>query len=332
MCVQNQVALCDMDPGCDIDPLIPLLSGACLGCLIANEGQGDNDGPPPIQPCLSDGVVYDGLPAMSPASEPWDPGMTGDCNADMAVCVASDLALLDGADFESLTPGCRCCFMSVNEDTTMDPFTLCLAPLVPQRDFCADPGNAQSNPDAVLSECRHACENWDAPMDVLEAAGCFEPEHEDQICVTEGVYAPGEMQPWGEECCSWCDDRDYDGTPDYEGCCEGMRADGEMGCEDTRCTWMCNGVNCFEHGDDQATCEGNGGIWLVQSSCEEMIAMQGMLAMEFEGRGMGADVAASIWLGENGDLCCTGYEPAGSGSCDNDIDTYVSVSTACVAL
>ena len=43
-----------------------------------------------------------------------DPGMTGDCNADMAVCVASDLALLDGADFESLTPGCRCCFMSVN--------------------------------------------------------------------------------------------------------------------------------------------------------------------------------------------------------------------------
>ena len=150
-----------------------MLSAACLGCLVSNEG--DNDGPPPIEPCLSDGVVYEGPPEPS-------------CD-----CVESDLALMDGGDFEAMTPGCQCCFFSVQDDQTSDPFILCLAPLLPQPDFCADPGNAQSNPDGMLYECRHACENKDAPMDVLEAAGCFNAEHEDQICVTEGVYAPGEM-------------------------------------------------------------------------------------------------------------------------------------------
>ena len=314
MCVQNQILLCDMDPDCDIDPLIPLLSAACLSCLVAHEG---GDGPPPIEPCLSDGVVYEG---------------PGGCNPDTAVCVESDLALMQGADFESLTPGCQCCFMSVGDDPDADPFVLCLAPLFPQVDFCADPGNAQSNPNATIYECRHACENWDAPMEELEAAGCFNDEHADQICVTEGVYAPGEMQPWGDPCCSWCEDWDGDGEPDYQGCCEGMRADGEMGCEDRRCEWMCNGVSCFEHGEDQATCDDNGGRWAADHSCEEQIAMQGMHQIRFEAEGMGADFAASIWLGENGDMCCTGYEPAGPGSCDDDIDSYVSISIACVSL
>ena len=60
--------------------------------------------------------------------------------------------------------------------------------------------------------------------------------------------------------------------------------------------------------------------------------MQGMLAMRFDDMGMSPDFAASVWLGESGDVCCTGYEPAGPGSCDDDIDSYVSVSTACVAL
>jgi hypothetical protein len=95
---------------------------------------------------------------------------------------------------------------------------------------------------------------------------------------------------------------------------------------------MCNGVNCFEHGEDQATCEGNGGTWTFDSSCEEQIAMQGMYQVMFEEEGMGADLAAIFWLGENGDVCCTGYEPAGPGSCDDDIDNYVSVSIVCVAL
>ena len=69
-----------MDPECDEDPLISMLSAACLGCLVSNEG--DNDGPPPIEPCLSDGVVYEGLPAMGPASEPWGGTCFGDyeCN------------------------------------------------------------------------------------------------------------------------------------------------------------------------------------------------------------------------------------------------------------
>ncbi len=266
-----------------------------------------------------------------PSAEPYDPG-TGGCNPDTAVCVESDLAIMQGADIESLTPGCQCCFMSHGDDLSVDPFVPCLAHLFPQADFCADPGNAQSNPDAMTYECRHVCENWDAPEEELEAAGCYNDEHEDEICVTERVYAPGEMQPWGEACCSWCEDWDGDGDPDYQGCCEGMRADGEMGCEDRGCEWMCNGASCFEHGEDQATCEDNDGTWVVGSSCADQIAMQGVWQMTLEQEGMGADVAAIFWLGENGDVCCTGYEPAGSGSCDDDIDSFVSVSIACVAL
>ena len=71
---------------------------------------------------------------------------------------------------------------------------------------------------------------------------------------------------------------------------------------------------------------------MLDRSCEVEIAMQGMFQMQFEEMGMSADMAASIWLGQSGDTCCTGYEPAGPGSCDDDIDSYVSVSTACVPL
>eukprot|EP01043_Picozoa_sp_COSAG02_P067830 COSAG02_NODE_11045_length_1805_cov_11.577960_1_plen_106_part_10 len=105
-----------------------------------------------------------------------------------------------------------------------------------------------------------------------------------------------------------------------------------MGCEDRRCEWMCNGVSCFEHGEDQATCEDNGGSWAADHSCEEQIAMQGMYQIAFEAEGMGADFAAVIWLGEFGEECCRGYELNGTGSCDNDIDNWVNVSIACVAL
>jgi hypothetical protein len=258
----------------------------------------------------------------------------GGCNPDTAVCVESDLFLIQqGADFESLTPGCQCCFMSIQDDLSADPFVLCLEPLFPQVDFCADPGNAQSNPDAVPGHCLHLCENYNALWEEVEAAGCFNDQHEDYICVTEGVFAPGEMQPWGETCCSWCGDSDGDGNPDYQGCCEGMRADGEMGCEDTRCEWLCNGINCFEHGEDQATCEGIGGTWeTLGTSCEEQIAGQGMYQVMYELSGMGVDLAAIFWLADYGDVCCTGYEPAGPGSCDDDIDNYVSVSIVCFAL
>jgi hypothetical protein len=291
-----------------MDPLIAQLTVTCLQCLIDNDSS--SSGVPPIEPCLSDGVMYEGPEG---------------CNPETAVCAESDLALMQGADFESLTPGCQCCFMSVGDDPAADPFVLCLAPLFPQVDFCADPGNATSNPNATTYECRHACENWDAPMEELEAAGCFNDEHEDQICVTEGVYAPGEMQPWGDACCSWCEDWDGDGNPDYQGCCEGMRADGEMGCEDRRCEWMCNGVSCFEHGEDQATCEDNGGRWAAYHSCEDYIAMQGIVAQDFAEMGFPADFAAVMWLGEFGESCCTDYAPPSfEGSCDFDVDVYVS--------
>ena len=309
--MQNQILVCETDPDCDTEAVVPLLSGACFLCLVSQPHE--HDQPPSIEPCLSDGVVYS-----------YERPPDGGCNNDTAVCVESDVALMHGADFESLTPGCQCCFMSVGDDPAADPFVLCLAPLLPQVDFCADPGNAQSNPNGTIYECRHACANWDAPETELAAAGCFNDEHEDHICVTEGVYAPGEMQPWGDACCSWCEDWDGDGDPDYQGCCEGMRADGQMGCEDRRCEWMCNGVSCFEHGESQAMCQENGGRWAVDSSCEEKIAMQGVRQMYFAERGIAADFAAAIWLGDYGETCCTGYDVPGQGSCDFDIEIYVS--------
>jgi hypothetical protein len=34
-----------------------------------------------------------------------------------------------------------------------------------------------------------------------------------------------------------------------------------------------------------------------------------------------------MWLGEFGVDCCTGYEPpSAEGSCDNDLDVYVSLT------
>ena len=307
-------------------PCAPLTTQLCVG----------NSDPARDIDCAAEGMVLfaEGSVGDSVALCCVPVGNQVDCNPDTAVCVESDLFLIQqGADFESLTPGCQCCFMSIQDDLSADPFVLCLEPLFPQVDFCADPGNAQSNPDAVPGHCLHLCENYNALWEEVEAAGCFNDQHEDYICVTEGVFAPGEMQPWGETCCSWCGDSDGDGNPDYQGCCEGMRADGEMGCEDTRCEWLCNGINCFEHGEDQATCEGIGGTWeTLGTSCEEQIAGQGMYQMMYERSGMGVDLAAIFWLADYGDVCCTGYEPAGPGSCDDDIDNYVSVSIVCFAL
>ena len=253
------------------------------------------------------------------------------CADVVAICVESDMAITQGAEFESLTAGCQCCLTSVQDDPTVDPFVLCLGPLLPQVDFCADPGSTTSNPDAAMYECRHACENSDAPWEELEAAGCFNDQHEDQLCVTDSVYAPGEMQPWGDTCCDWCGDQDGDGNPDYQGCCENMRADGQMGCEDTRCEWLCEGVSCFEHGEDQTTCESNSGVWEVDRTCADEIATQGMMAQSFAEDGFPADFAATVWLGRMAETCCVGYEPPNyEGSCNNDVDIYVSVACSCL--
>jgi hypothetical protein len=228
---------------------------------------------------------------------------------------------MDGADFAMLTQGCQCCFMET--PIAADPFVVCIAPLMPTADFCVDPGYAANNPDGALYECRHSCETGD--WESQNAAGChgdnFGNMHEDHVCVTETVYAPGEMQPLGDTCCSWCGDNQT--SPDYyAACCSGMRADGEMGCEDTRCEWMCNGLNCFAHNEDQATCEDNGGMWEAVESCADAAAMQGMYAQEI------GDMAPAFWLGRYGGTCCTGYEVPGEGSCaDADIAVYVSVSS-----
>jgi hypothetical protein len=197
-------------------------------------------------------------------------------------------------------------------------------------DFCVDPGNAANNPDAALYQCRHPCETGE--WEDQNAAGCHGDtssgnRHEDELCVTEGVYAPGEMQPWGDTCCSFCEDNDGDGSPDYQGCCEGMRADGEMGCEDMRCEWMCNGMSCSEHGQDQTTCEAVDGVWEMAASCADAISQQAMMAMQYAGSGFPESFGSTMWLGEFGVDCCTGYEPpSAEGSCDNDLDVYVSLT------
>jgi hypothetical protein len=203
-----------------------------------------------------------------------------------------------------------------------------------QADFCVAPGNAENNPEAAIYECRHLCETLYNDYDAANAAGCHGDNsgnrHDDLVCVTE-VWQPGEMQPWGDMCCSWCGDSDGDGNPDYQGCCEGMRADGEMGCEESRCEWMCNGTNCFDHGEDQATCEANAGAWEMRESCAESIEQQGSMVRDFQRMGYPESFGPSVWLAEYGDVCCTGYEsPSFDGACDNDIDLYNQIN-ACDA-
>ncbi len=246
------------------------------------------------------------------------------CHGVEAVCIESDLS--NEISFEEMTQGCQCCFM-MQAGGDVDLFQFCLFPLFPQVDFCIDPGNAQNNPGGAIYDCRHECEagTWEEQ----NAAGChgdnFGNQHEDQVCVTEGLFAPGEMMPSGEACCEWCDDWDADGNPDYEGCCEGMRADEEMGCENRHCDWLCEGLHCGEHREDQMTCESNGGVWVVDSSCDVAIAFQAMMAHGMIEDGLGADFAATMWLSEHAEVCCNGYEPPGNGSCDHEIDVYVSV-------
>jgi hypothetical protein len=87
---------------------------------------------------------------------------------------------------------------------------------------------------------------------------------------------------------------------------------------------MCSGIDCFRH-EDQSMCEDNGGRWTAVHSCEVAIASQGLVVMSFAEDGMGTDVAGIAWLAVYGDVCCIGYEPPGQGSCDLEIDIYVSV-------
>ena len=94
---------------------------------------------------------------------------------------------------------------------------------------------------------------------------------------------------------------------------------------------MCNGVSCFDHGENQATCEDNGGTWTVDDSCADVIAFQGMMAQQLADEGFSADFAAMVWMGRFAETCCTGYQPPNyEGSCDNDQELYVSVACSCL--
>ena len=232
---------------------------------------------------------------------------------------------------QSMSDGCTCCLMAASE-AGQDGVAQCLLSLLPPVDMCDDPGNAESNPDGAVAECRHECEvYWDeGNYEAADAAGCHN-NHEDEVCVTTGVYAPGDELPWGQMCCEWCPDNDGDGIPDYEGCCD-TRADGEMGCEDTDCRWMCDGLHCRAH-EDQSVCEASGGSWTVRDSCAELIAMQPLMIMELEHEiGLNTSTASAVWLGQFGEVCCTGYEAPGAGSCDDDIETWVRGSHTLASL
>ena len=51
------------------------------------------------------------------------------------------------------------------------------------------------------------------------------------------------------------------------------------------------------------------------------------MVLELTEDGYPESLVSSMWLGLHGDVCCTGYEPASmEGSCDNDIDVYVSLA------
>ena len=248
-----------------------------------------------------------------------------DCDAGTAVCVESDLAYLQHGNSSVLSPGCRCCLRRAR-DTGASVEITCLAPVLPPVDFCVDPGSAQSNPGADSGVCRHPCDNYELAYDSEErvAADCHiqREDHEDTVCVTE-VAAPGEVVPWSSYvCCSECV-----GKNDYESCQCGERPDGEIGCFNTECEWMCTGITCIEH-EDQPACLANNGTWMVHWSCEEAIAEQPLL-VERSSRHSGwhADVAGAIWLGDYGDACCTGYEAPGPGSCDLDTEIFVSASS-----
>ena len=255
------------------------------------------------------------------------------CDGVQAVCNASDTGLVnDQITFEEMTQGCQCCF-ELEGEGGVDPFQTCLLPLLPQVDFCVAPGNAQNNPNGAVFECRHGCQI--GTYEEQNAAGChgdnFGNQHPDQVCVTEGVYAPGDMLPSGESCCEWCEDLNDDGNPDYEGCCEGMRADGEMGCEDRRCEWLCEGIRCHEHDENQTTCESNSGAWVVDRSCADEIGFQALMVQGITEDGFSETFASLYWLDRYGETCCTGYEPPNyEGSCDNDVVVYVSIPCSCL--
>ena len=246
-----------------------------------------------------------------------------DCAMTSGTCEEADLETLTGDHMDHpMSEACICCMIAADEDGE-DGFYQCLVPLMPVADFCVDPGNAENNPDSEFFECMHECEvlHQRGDVEAAVAAGC-DDGHEDEVCVAEGVYAPGEDTPLGEPCCSWCPDNDGDGVPDYEGCCEGERADGEMGCEDRRCEFMCGGVRCASH-QEQSACEVSGGTWAARS-CADEIVHQPIMAMEMQSEGWPASLTSAVWLGALGGTCCTGYEVPGMGSCDDELDLYVS--------
>ncbi len=51
-----------------------------------------------------------------------------------------------------------------------------------------------------MYDCRHACETgtWEEQNAAGYHGDNFGNQHEGRVCVSEGVYAPGELQPRGE--------------------------------------------------------------------------------------------------------------------------------------
>ena len=79
--VQNQILVCETDPDCDTEAVVPLLSGACFLCLVSQPHE--HDQPPSIEPCLLARTTCADTNADGTADDPYD------CSADVNYIDAS---------------------------------------------------------------------------------------------------------------------------------------------------------------------------------------------------------------------------------------------------
>ena len=267
------------------------------------------------------------------------------CADSPATCTLDDVTAMmqrDIQDTDSASPDCWCCVLNAQ-----DAMEECFAPPMPPVDFCVNQGGAANNPDGALAECMHQC---DALMHsdwygyAWYAAGCHDENHADKACVVIQLLEPGE-----HGCCWQCQDTDGDGSINYEGCCDADRGyeihttsglyfdrprpDGQPGCERRDCFFACGALGCSIH-ETQTACDANNGTWTQTLDCAERIASQafdGFMMSSGSNPKYPEDTVPGVWLAIFGEVCCSGYEPPGPGSCDGEEANFVSEHLAVLA-
>ena len=270
------------------------------------------------------------------ASEPLGDCLVPVCADSPATCTLDDVTAMMQRGTDSASPDCWCCVLNARANE-LDAMEECYAPVMPPVDFCVNQGDAANNPDGALAECRHQCDALDWYGDAWYAAGCDDENHADKACVVSQLLEPGEHGTT-EICCWQCEDTDGDGSINYEGCCDAdreydpaVRSDGQPGCERRDCFFACGALGCSSH-ETQTACDANNGTWTQTGDCAEEIASQAFQAfMMSSRRGMPEDSFATLWLEEFGEVCCSGYEPPGPGSCNGEEANFVSEHLAVLA-